>query len=203
MKRKIILFFITIALVFASWNLINPSFNNSNKDKLLIEIIKYVLEKYHYNSIDINDEFSAKMFDAYIDLLDSQKKYFLSSDYKEFKKYKLKLDNQLIDYDLSFFNLSYQRLIQRISEVEDFYPTLFNDSFDFSVKEEINLDFDNISFLKRYIERKDRWRKQFKYTALDIYDIKISDQKLNIKKDKEYIVKSNKEIIKESIDLSR
>ena len=201
MKRKIILFFITIALVFASWNLINPSFNNSNKDKLLIEIIKYVLEKYHYNSIDINDEFSAKMFDAYIELLDAQKKYFLASDYKEFKKYKLKLDNQLIDYDLSFFNLSYQRLIQRISEVEDFYPTLLYDSFDFSVKEEINLDFDNISFSKNDKERKDRWRKQFKYSALDIYDIKISDQKLNTKKDKEYIVKSNKEIIKESIEL--
>ena len=201
MKRKIILFFITIALVFASWNLINPSFNNSNKDKLLIEIIKYVLEKYHYNSIDINDEFSAKMFDAYIDLLDSQKKYFLASDYKEFKKYKLKLDNQLIDYDLSFFNLSYQRLIQRISEVEDFYPTLLYDSFDFSVKEEINLDFDNISFSKNNNERKDRWRKQFKYSTLDIYDIKISDQKLNTKKDKEYIVKSNEEIIKESIEL--
>ena len=201
MKRKIILFFITIALVFASWNLINPSFNNSNKDKLLIEIIKYVLEKYHYNSVDINDEFSAKMFDAYIDLLDSQKKYFLNSDYNEFKKYKLKLDNQLIDYDLSFFNLSYQRLIQRISEVEDFYPTLLYNSFDFSVKEEINLDFDNISFSKNDKERKDRWRKQFKYSALDIYDIKISDQKLNIKKDEEYIVKSNEEIIKESIEL--
>jgi carboxyl-terminal processing protease len=141
------------------------------------------------------------MFDAYIDLLDSQKKYFLASDYKEFKKYKLKLDNQLIDYDLSFFNLSYQRLIQRISEVEDFYPTLLYDSFDFSVKEEINLDFDNISFSKNDKERKDRWRKQFKYSALDIYDIKISDQKLNTKKDKEYIVKSNKEIIKESIEL--
>ena len=76
MKRKIILVFITLALVFASWNLINPSFNNSNKDKLLIEVIKYVLEKYHYNSIEINDEFSEKMFNTYIDLLDSQKNIF-------------------------------------------------------------------------------------------------------------------------------
>ena len=56
-------------------------------------------------------------------------------------------------------------------------------------------------FSKNDKERKDRWRKQFKYSALDIYDIKISDQKLNTKKDKEYIVKSNKEIIKESIEL--
>ena len=63
------------------------------------------------------------------------------------------------------------------------------------------MDFDNISFSKNNNERKDRWRKQFKYSTLDIYDIKISDQKLNIKKDKEYIVKSNEEIIKESIEL--
>ena len=201
MKRKLIISFITISFVFASWNLINPSFENSNKDKLLIEIVKYVLEKYHYNSIEINDEFSEKMFDAYIELLDSQKKYFLASDYKEFKKYRLKLDDQLIDYDLSFFNLTHDRLIARISEVENFYSTLLNDSFDFSVKEEINLDFDNLSFPKNNLERKDRWRKQFKYSALDIYDIKVSDQKLNLKNDENYVEKSKKVIIKESVDL--
>ena len=201
MKRKLIIAFITISFVFASWNFINPSFENSNKDKLLIEIVKYVLEKYHYNSIDINDEFSEKMFDAYIERLDSQKKYFLASDYNEFKKYRLKLDNQLIDYDLSFFNLTHERLIVRISEVENFYSSLLNDSFDFSVKEEINLDFDNLSFPKNNIERKDRWRKQFKYTALDIYDIKVSDQKLNLENDENYIEKSKKEIIEESIGL--
>ena len=201
MKRKLIIAFITISFVFASWNLINPSFENSNKDKLLIEIVKYVLEKYHYNSIEINDEFSEKMFDAYIELLDSQKKYFLASDYKEFKKYRLKLDNQLIDYDLSFFNLTHERLMLRISEVENFYPSLLNDSFDFSVNEEINLDFDNLSFPKNNIERKDRWRKQFKYTALDIYDIKVSDQKLNLENVENYIEESKKEILKESIDL--
>ena len=201
MKRKLIIAFITISFVFASWNLINPSFENSNKDKLLIEIVKYVLEKYHYNSIEINDEFSEKMFDAYIELLDSQKKYFLASDYKEFKKYRLKLDNQLIDYDLSFFNLTHERLMLRISEVENFYPSLLNDSFDFSVNEKINLDFDNLSFPKNNIERKDRWRKQFKYTALDIYDIKVSDQKLNLENVENYIEKSKKEILEESIDL--
>ena len=195
MKRKLIIAFITISFVFASWNLINPSFENSNKDKLLIEIVKYVLEKYHYNSIEINDEFSEKMFDAYIELLDSQKKYFLASDYKEFKKYRLKLDNQLIDYDLSFFNLTHERLMLRISEVENFYPSLLNDSFDFYCYMK-KLIWISITFpsLEMNIERKDRWRKQFKYTALDIYDIKVSDQKLNLANVENYIEKSEKEI---------
>ena len=201
MKRKLILVFITFSLVFASWKLTSPTFDDPNKDKLLIEIIKHVLEKYHYNSIEINDEFSENMFDTYIDLLDSQKKYFLASDYREFKKYKFLLDNQLIDEELSFFNLSYQRLIQRIKEVEEFYPSLLSSPFDFSINEEINLDFENISFSKNNNERRERWRKQLKYSALDIYDIKISEQKLNIEKDKDYKVKLNEEIIKESIDL--
>ena len=201
MNRKLILVFITFSLVFASWKLTSPTFDDPNKDKLLIEIIKHVLEKYHYNSIEINDEFSENMFDTYIDLLDSQKKYFLASDYREFKKYKFLLDNQLIDEELSFFNLSYQRLIQRIKEVEEFYPSLLSSPFDFSINEEINLDFENISFSKNNNERRERWRKQLKYSALDIYDIKISEQKLNIEKDKDYKVKLNEEIIKESIDL--
>ena len=51
------------------------------------------------------------------------------------------------------------------------------------------------------LERKDRWRKQFKYSALDIYDIKISDQKLNLKNDENYVKKSKKVIIEESVDL--
>ena len=201
MKRKLILVFIAFSLVFASWKLTSPTFDDPNKDKLLIEIIKHVLEKYHYNSIEINDEFSENMFDTYIDLLDSQKKYFLASDYREFKKFKFQLDNQLIDYDLSFFNLSYQRLIQRIKEVEEFYPSLLSSPFDFSINEEINLDFENISFSKNNNERRDRWRKQLKYSALDIYDIKISEQKLNIEKVKGYKIKSNEEILEESIDL--
>ena len=201
MKRKLILVFIAFSLAFASWKLINPKFDNPNKDKLLIEVIKYVLEKYHYNSIEINDEFSENMFDTYLDLLDSQKKYFLASDYKEFKKYKFKLDNQLIDYDLSFFNLSYLRIIQRIKEVEEFYPSLLSEPFDFTVNEEINLDFENISFSKNNNERIDRWRKQLKYSALDIYDIKVSEQKLNIEQNEDIKEKSNEEIVKESIDL--
>ena len=102
---------------------------------------------------------------------------------------------------MSFFNLSYQRLIQRIKEVEEFYPSLLSSPFDFSINEEINLDFENISFSKNNNERRERWRKQLKYSALDIYDIKISEQKLNIEKDKDYKVKLNEEIIKESIDL--
>ena len=52
-------------------------------------------------------------------------------------------------------------------------------------------DFENISYSKNNKQRIDRWRKQLKYMALDIYDIKISEQKLSLKNNKEFKLKSN------------
>ncbi|MFL2638772.1 MAG: carboxy terminal-processing peptidase [Flavobacteriaceae bacterium] len=199
MKKNITIIMILFSLVFASWKLSLPKFDNPSKDKLLIEVIKYVLDKYHYNSIEINDQFSQEMFDTYLDLLDSQKKYFLATDIKEFERFEFELDDMIKSYDLTFFNLSHQRLLQRIKEVKEFYPSILNKSFDFSIQENINLDFENISFPQNNRERINRWRKQLKYSALDIYDIKLSEQNLKSKFSEN--PKSNETLIKESVDL--
>ncbi len=199
MKKNITIIMILFSLVFASWKLSLPKFDNPSKDKLLIEVIKYVLDKYHYNSIEINDQFSQEMFDTYLDLLDSQKKYFLATDIKEFERFEFELDDMIKSYDLTFFNLSHQRLLQRIKEVKEFYPSILNKSFDFSIQENINLDFENISFPQNNKERINRWRKQLKYSALDIYDIKLSEQNLKSKSSEN--PKSNETLIKESVDL--
>ena len=199
MKKNITIIMILFSLVFVSWKLSLPKFDNPSKDKLLIEVIKYVLDKYHYNSIEINDQFSQEMFDTYLDLLDSQKKYFLATDIKEFERFEFELDDMIKSYDLTFFNLSHQRLLQRIKEVKEFYPSILNKSFDFSIQENINLDFENISFPQNNRERINRWRKQLKYSALDIYDIKLSEQNLKSKSSEN--PKSNETLIKESVDL--
>jgi carboxyl-terminal processing protease len=77
MKKKLIIIFIVISLFITSWNLSDVKFDDPNKDKLLIEIVKYVLDKGHYQSKDVNNELSEKIFNTYLDLIDSQKKYFL------------------------------------------------------------------------------------------------------------------------------
>ena len=131
MKKIFITFFISISLVFISWKFNEVKFDDPNKDKLLIELLKYVLEKGHYQSKDINDELSEKVFDTYLKSIDPQKKYFLTTDLNEFKKYRRSLDDQWKDYDLTFFNLTYERLIKRIDEVESLIPEIFEIPFEF------------------------------------------------------------------------
>ncbi len=148
MKKILITFFITISLILVSWKYNEVKFDDPNKDKLLIELLKYVLEKGHYQSKEINDELSEKVFDSYLEILDPQKKYFLVSDFKEFKKYRNSLDDQWLQYDISFFNLTYDRIVQRISEVEKMIPSIFEESFEFETQDNINVDFDNIDYSK-------------------------------------------------------
>ena len=191
----------SLTFIFISWKYHEVKFDDPNKDKLLIELLKYVLEKGHYQSQDINDQLSIKVFNSYLEMIDPQKKYFLNSDFKEFKKYEKLIDDQWLSYDLTFFNLTHDRLVQRINEVELFLPSLFKKTFEFDSDEKINVDFENLSFPKNDKERKERWRKQLKFSMLDLYDIKILDQKKLIESNSDYVKKSNSDLLNESLEI--
>ena len=201
MKKIFITLFVSLTFIFISWKYHEVKFDDPNKDKLLIELLKYVLEKGHYQSQDINDQLSLKVFNSYLEMIDPQKKYFLDSDFKEFKKYEKLIDDQWLSYDLTFFNLTHDRLVQRISEVELFLPSLFKKTFEFDSDEKINVDFENLSFPKNDKERKERWRKQLKFSMLDLYDIKILDQKKLIESNSDYVKKSNSDLLNESLEI--
>jgi carboxyl-terminal processing protease len=102
---------------------------------------------------------------------------------------------------LTFFNLTHDRLVQRINEVELFLPSLFKKTFEFDSDEKINVDFENLSFPKNDKERKERWRKQLKFSMLDLYDIKILDQKKLIESNSDYVKKSNSDLLNESLEI--
>ena len=201
MKKIFITLFVSLTFIFISWKYHEVKFDDPNKDKLLIELLKYVLEKGHYQSQDINDQLSIKVFNSYLEMIDPQKKYFLNSDFKEFKKYEKLIDDQWLSYDLTFFNLTHDRLVQRINEVELFLPSLFKKTFEFDSDEKINVDFENLSFPKTDNERKERWRKQLKFSMLDLYDIKILDQKKLIESNSDYVKKSNSDLLNESLEI--
>ena len=164
-----------VAIILFGFSFSEDKFSDPNKEKLLIEVVKYVVEKGHYSTLDINDDISEKIYNTYLEQLDAQKRFFLQSDIRQFEKYKFKLDDQLKDQDLTFFNLVYETSRKRINEVKNYYEEIMNNSFDFSSNEDINLDFENKSYARNSNEIKNRWRKQLKYSTLDIISLKLGD----------------------------
>ena len=164
-----------VAIILFGFSFSEDKFSDPNKEKLLIEVVKYVVEKGHYSTLDINDDISEKIYNTYLEQLDAQKRFFLQSDIRQFEKYKFKLDDQLKDQDLTFFNLVYETSRKRINEVKNYYKEIMSNSFDFSSNEDINLDFENKSYARNSNEIKNRWRKQLKYSTLDIISLKLGD----------------------------
>ncbi|MFK8274484.1 carboxy terminal-processing peptidase [Capnocytophaga cynodegmi] len=187
---------------FASCSFVSKKFDDPEKDKLLVEIIQHILTNKHFNPIDVNDDFSKQMYKNYIEHLDSQKRYFLQSDINEFKKYETRLDDDLKNDDLTFFNLTYNRLTQRMKEAQDITKDIFKKPFNFSSKETINTDFEKIPYVKNKAELQKRWEQIITFSILSNYITKEKEEKNKKEKDANYKVKSEKELQKEAIETS-
>ena len=175
LKQSNIFLLSSIVIVGLLVNLGFKKFDDPNKEKLLLEIVKYVVEKGHFQKIEINDALSEEFFYSYIDQIDSQKRFFLKSDINKLEKYKYDLDDQVKNQQLDFFEMTYEIFQERIADAEEYYKEIISSKFDFTNDESINLDFKNISYARSKSEIKDRWRKQLKLSVLDIINLKIDD----------------------------
>lgn len=173
MKKNFVLGFLVILIAVASCSFTNTSFETNDKDKLLLDLITYVLERGHYEPKDINDKFSVSVYEDFIDIIDPTKRYFLASDIREFEQYKYQIDDQIKNTDISFFNLVYQRLMKRMDEAKVIYTDILEEPFDYSLAEEIVVDYKEEPYASNKKQLKERWRKQLKYNALGVYDGKL------------------------------
>jgi carboxyl-terminal processing protease len=166
---------IVMLIAVASCSFTNKSFeNNDDKDKLLLELITYVLEKGHYDPKDIDDDFSVSVFEDFIDVIDPTKRYFIEDDIMEFEQYKFQIDDQIKNTDISFFSIVYDRLMQRMNEAKNIYKEVLEIPFDYAKNESINIDYADEPFATSKKELKERWRKQLKYATLGTYDSKMT-----------------------------
>ncbi|NBS18413.1 MAG: tail-specific protease [Flavobacteriia bacterium] len=182
----VILLFLLVLPGSSSLEVANP-----DKDKLLIEVIAYVMQRGHYDPKDIDDSFSANVFHNFIEGIDGQRRFFLQSDLNNFNRYKYELDDQIKDSDISFFNLTYDRLMARIDQVKGFYGELLETPFDFTIKDSINLNFEALPYARTLNGLKDIWRKRFKLSSLEYYSDLVEQQKYEQEKDSSYQIKPN------------
>lgn len=196
MKRNFILGFLIILIAVASCSFTNKAFETDDKDKLLLDLITYVLERGHYEPKDIDDDFSVNVFEDFIDIIDPTKRYFLEEDIMEFEQYKFQIDDQIKNTDISFFNLVHERLEMRMKDAKEMYSEVLDSPFDYSVEESINTDYENMGFATSKKELQERWRKQLKFATIGEYDKKIKNENKQAETESGYKPLSLKEIEK-------
>ncbi len=180
MKGNYKFLLLALLIAFASCSFTSKTFEDPDKDKLLIQLITYLLDQGHFDPQEINDDFAANVYDEYLNNIDPFKRYFYASDIKEFEAYKNQIDDQIKAYDVSFFNLTHERLLQRISESKIVYAEILGEPFDFSQNENYSADYEKLEYVNSKSEMKERWRQQLKFSTIANYDDAIAQRDLDL-----------------------
>lgn len=197
MKKNFNILLLAIFIAIASCSFTTKTFENPNKDKLLMQLISYLLEQGHFQPKDFNDEFSLEVYKRFLNRIDPYKHYFYKSDIEVFKQYEQQLDDQIQNYEIEFFNIVYEKLTQRINESVDIYNDILSKPFDYEINENFKSESEELDYVSSKKEMYERWRKQLKFTTLSSYYDLLSDQESK-KNNLDLVTKTKEQIEKES-----
>ena len=136
------------------------------KEEAIIKAVKTYLEQVHYQPQDLNDEFSAKAFDLYVDYLDGGKRFLTQNEINKLSEYRMQVDDELKNNTLLLFNESNIMIEEGIDRAERIFREVIDYNFDFTKDEVIEMDPDKKDFPADDEELKDSWRKALKYDIL-------------------------------------
>ncbi len=139
------------------------------------------LYQHHYSRKYMNDEFSDKVYDRYLEILDNTRSYFTSVDIKEFESMRFKLDDAIKTNDLKPAYKIYNRYQKRAIERLDYALSLLGkgiEQFDFKINESLELDREKAVWANSSSELDQLWRKRIKNTVLNLKLAKKEDEKI-------------------------
>ncbi|MEO5829584.1 MAG: tail-specific protease, partial [Rhodanobacter sp.] len=118
------------------------------------------LTRFHYDAQPLDDAMSARIYNAYFKLLDSEKVFFSQADMAKFAPMKTQLDDAIWNQDLSapfaIFNAYVQRAVERMTYARG----LLKQGFDFSAEQSYTFDREHADWPKDQAELDDLWRKR-------------------------------------------
>ena len=198
MKKNLFTSLIAFIMCLASCSFVSKDFDTSDKDSLVIQLITYVLDQAHYLDKEIDDDFSEKVFNTFLENLDPYKRYFYASDIEEFSEYKYSIDDAFKIPNLDFFDLVYERYKKRMSESEIIFNHILLNPFDFSKDEVCECDFEVLDYVQTNEELYDRWRKLLKIYVIENYHNEIEDDLRKLEKDSLFQIRNIDLIEKET-----
>ncbi len=153
-----------------------PKTDDAQKEAILMQTVLAGLEQLHYAPYKIDDEFSTKVFDLYLERIDGNKRWLTQSDVDQLTAFKTQLDDQAKEGTFEFLNLAEATLNKSLGKTKAYYQEILAQPFDFTGKEVIELDGDKKAFAKNDAELKKYWEKAMKYETLTRLVGKIETQ---------------------------
>nr|6IQU_B Chain B, Tail-specific protease [Escherichia coli K-12] len=122
----------------------------------------------HYRQFDLDQAFSAKIFDRYLNLLDYSHNVLLASDVEQFAKKKTELGDELrsgkLDVFYDLYNLAQKRRFERYQ----YALSVLEKPMDFTGNDTYNLDRSKAPWPKNEAELNALWDSKVKFDELSL-----------------------------------
>lgn len=188
MKNKILIPILILGVLAAFFSFRETDAATSDIDKrriIVLETVMRTLREEHYAPRKLDDSFSVKVYQKMLENLDYEKKFFTAEDIQLLDVFKYKIDDEINESKVDFFNSINQIFSKRLVQVEQYYKDILNKPFSFNGNDSIQLTGEKISFVANDAALKNRWEQLMKYRVLAKYvDLKKEQETLKNNKDK-------------------
>jgi carboxyl-terminal processing protease len=153
----------------SAWSAQAPAFSE-NQSKTTVEIVDKLSTR-HYRNLPLDDQLSSQYFDQLLDSLDPAKSYLLASDIAEFEKLRTEMDDLLRNGNLEPGFMIFSRYNNRAEDRLNWIIGRLADKdflFDFSKKESLNIDTEQLSWPENEKAADELWRKRLKSNVLSL-----------------------------------
>lgn len=128
------------------------------------------LTQSHYHKFQLDDAFSEKIFNRYIDWLDASHNTFLQSDIDEMRtKYATQLDESLYEGKLDIAFEMYDLMLKRRYERYKYALSLLDKEPDLKGNDQIENDREKVPFPKTAEEANELWLQRVKNDIIGLY----------------------------------
>lgn len=181
MKFKGPVFFSLLAIVLFVGAFYPQQVNVSEKEAILIHTMLGGLKELHYQPQDLDDQFSKKVFQLYLDRIDGARRWLTQNEIDKLKRFELQIDDEAEAGNYDFFDASIEELDASFIRAKKLYTEILAKPFDFDKKETIDLDSEKKPFAKNEKELRQYWYESLKYETMTRLADKLKTQESGIK----------------------
>lgn len=136
------------------------------KETVTLQALKHFISRLHFNPLEMDDAFSEKVYDDFINRMDPGRRIFTQTELNELDQYKSSIDDELRGDVLTFFDRSLELFQSSLSRSHAIFDEVIAEEVSFTEEDYFEVDYDKRSFPENANDLKDSWRRYIKYDML-------------------------------------
>jgi carboxyl-terminal processing protease len=144
-----------------------------DKESVIIQTMMRNLERFHYQPMDIDDDFSARAYDFYLNDIDGARLFFTAEDLSKLSVHKFAIDDQIDAGSYDFFNLTQKRWKASMDKTEKWYRDILAKPFNINKGSELKMRDDDSGWSKTDKELGQYWED---YMKRDVISQVVNEQ---------------------------